>query len=138
MLNERVALGEPGTAQVKTRACDIIIPDIRFLAVFLDSPETSLLIWAHRVAQGTLDKILRRRRWNYVREVFELDVPDLEDIARRFPKEERTLLLNFWATYHAVVRHFLPKARPQVYYYNNVRGGVRFHGWSWFTPDPEK
>jgi hypothetical protein len=133
MRNERVNLGE---GSVKKRAGEIVVNDIRCLALCLDKTEESVLLWSHRVATETLDKILNRVKWNYVRESFEIDVPDLEAIAQVFPLEERALILEFWQTYYALVQHFLPKAKPVPYVFEKgVMGGMRFHGWGWFSPE---
>lgn len=139
MRNERVVLGDVGAGQTVKQARSIVIPDVRPLALCLNESEENLLIWSHRVAVDTLEKIVRRQRWNSVTEVYQIDVPDLDGIAQCFPREEKALVLAFWAVYGGLVRHFLRKARPQPYFFNNgVRAGSRFHGECWFSPEPHK
>ena len=83
-----------------------------------------------------MKKIVQRQRWCHVKEAFEIDVPDLDWIAEGFPKEERAVLIEFWAIYDGLVRHFLPKAKVQPYVFKGgVRGGMRFNGWGWFSPE---
>ena len=55
MRSERIVLGEGKTKTKK--AGDIVIPDIRCLAPCLDKNGECLLLWSHRVATETLDKI---------------------------------------------------------------------------------
>jgi hypothetical protein len=138
MRNERVTFGDEGASRSVMLAKKITIPDVRPLVVFLDQAEGSVLLWSHRVAVETLRKIVTRQRWNSVKEPFEIDVPDLNAIAQRFPKEEQSLVLEFWQVYDSLVRHFLPKATPRGYYFDGVRGGVRYHGMAWYTKAPEK
>jgi hypothetical protein len=138
MRNERVVLGDEGAGRTVKQARALIIPDVRPLALCLDKPEESLLLWSHRVAVETLDKIIRRQRWCYIKEVFEIDVPDLQEVAHRFPKEEKVLLLDFSTVHHGLVRHFLPRAKRQPYFFENGRrGGLRFHGLAWYCPEPK-
>jgi hypothetical protein len=134
MQNERIVVGVDGPERTVKPARKIIVPDVRPLAVFLDDTEGKVLLWSHRVAVETLDKIIRRQRWCYVKEVFEIDVPDMEAIARRFPMEEESLVLEFWKTYDALVCHFMPKATGRAYYFDGgVRGGLRYHGLAWYS-----
>ena len=129
---ERIVVGQ----QKARNAGDILIPDVRPLAVFLDPPEGNLLLWAHRAAGDTLRKIVCRQRWNSIKEGFEIDVPDLQGIAQGFPKEEQALLMDFWAVYDGLVRHFLPKAKVQAYFTDsNLRGGTRYTGCGWYSPE---
>jgi hypothetical protein len=129
---ERIVVGQ----QKARNAGNIILPDVRPLAVFLNPPESNVVLWSHRAAGETLRKIVRRQRWNSIKEGFEVDVPDLDRIAQGFPKEEQALLMDFWAVYESLVRHFLPKAKVQPYFFKGgVRGGIRLNGWGWFSPE---
>jgi hypothetical protein len=65
-------------------------------------------------------------------------VPDLDGIAQRFPKEENALLMDFWTTFHAIVRHFVKKVEPKPYMLKDgTAGGLRYKGWAWYTKEPE-
>jgi len=132
MRRERVVVGQ----QKARNAGDVLIPDVRPLAVFHNPPESKVVLWSHQAATRTLKKIVSRQRWCHVKESFEIDVPDLDRIAQGFPKEEQTLLMDFWAVYDGLVRHFLPKAKAQPYFCGNgVRAGMRYIGCGWYSPE---
>jgi hypothetical protein len=109
MRNERVVFGDEGASRTVLLARNIVIPEVRPLALCLNECEGNVVLWSHRVAVETLGKIIRRQRWNSVKEGFEIDVPNLGAIAQRFPKEEQALLVEFWRLYDALIRHFLSK-----------------------------
>jgi len=139
MRNERVVFGEEGAGQTIKQARSIVVPDVRHLAPFLNECEGNVVLWSYRVAVETLGKIVRRQRWNSVKEPFEIDVPDFDAIAQRFPREEKALVLDFWMIYDGLIRHFLPKSTPRAYTFENgVRGGIRYHGMAWFSPQPKE
>jgi hypothetical protein len=136
VLNEKVVVDEGGT---KVQAAKIVIPDVRCLALCLSKFDEVSLSWSHKIATSTLEKICTRQKWNYVNEVFEIDVPDLYNIAKSFPKEEQELVMDFWATFHAIVRHFMKKVEPIPYLFKKTgkRGGLRYKGWAWYTQEEE-
>lgn len=139
MRNERVVFGEQGAGRTIMLARNVVIPDVRLLSLCLNEVEGKVLLWSYQSALVTLQNIIRRQRSNSVREPFEIDVPDLHGIAKRFPNEERALVMEFWQVYDALVRHFLPKSTAKVYYYDGgVRGGTRFHGLAWYSREPKK
>jgi hypothetical protein len=139
MRNERVVIANEGAGRMTVLARNIFIPDVRHLAPFLNKVEGSVVYWSHESASLVLRRIVQRQRWNSVKEPFEIDVPDLHEIAKGFPREEQALLMEFWHIYDALVRHFLPKATPRVYFFDGgVRGGVRYHGVAFYTPEPKK
>lgn len=139
MHNERVVLGDGGAGRMVRQARSIVIHDVRPLALCLSGIESDVILWSHQTAVEVLDKIVRRQRHNYVREVFEIDVPDLHNFAQQFPREEQTLLLSFWTLYDALVRHFMPRATARAYYYDGGRrGGLRYYSPAWYSPEPKK
>jgi hypothetical protein len=138
MQNERVVIGEEGAGRTVRQAQSIVVPDVRPLAVFLDDVKCKVVLWSHVSALVTLERIVRRQRWISVREPFEIDVPDLDTIAKGFPREEQALLVEFWKVYDGLVRHFLPKATARVYCFDGVRAGVRHHGLAWYSPEPKR
>jgi hypothetical protein len=136
MRNERVVLHEGETERTVKQAHNLVIPDVRPLALCLSGIECDTILWSHCTAAEALEKIVRRQRWNYIKEVFEIDVPDLDTFAVQFPKEEKALLLDFWTIYAALVHHFIPKATQRAYYFDGgKRAGVRHHGMAWYTPE---
>lgn len=98
MRNERIVFGQGECGRTIKPACDVVIPDVRWLGLCLDRQEGIVLFWAFGVACQTLDKIIHRQRWLSVNEGFEIDVPDLRSIADHFPQMERTLVLDFGTT----------------------------------------
>jgi hypothetical protein len=121
---------------IKVQAKDFYIPEIRPIALCLEKVHCDMLVWSHRMATETLNRILRRQKLNSVQDLFQFDVPDLHEISKLLPKEESHFICDFWVRYHAIIKHFIPDAKVSCYYLPcGKKAGVNYKGFAWYEEE---
>ena len=140
MKHEKVLLCEGGTGECRCRVDRLVVPDIRFHGLFVSTAEAKVLNYAYESAVYIRVLILEREKQSSHQKMFTIDIPDPWFIANAqnppLRKELREEIMLFHMTFHALVRHFLPKAKQVGYSFDGkTRHGVRYKGCAWVSND---
>lgn len=128
MLSEQIVIGQ----EERCRADNIIIPDIRYAGVFVDSEKQHRINHAYRTAVRTLRTILERRKKDSSSQWYEIDVLDFNFLIKQVTKDIQNDICRFYTVFVSLVDHLIPEAEKYPYSLDKVhRHGVRYEGLAW-------
>jgi hypothetical protein len=124
---------QDGTSPKHLEARTVVVPDITRFGIILSRGDQELLVVSAKASRRILKMIRKHRPERKVESKFTIEVPCLYHIAESLANDKQCIL-NLWATYDGLAKHFLPDATVESYSVKDIPdAGVRYIGIGWYS-----